>query len=97
MPVEPPKSVHKAESSSASTIDELLDWRVRDRLRTVAAGLILCLHLGVDPPDVWKPSPCARWECWIDPQNGETIRKVGLDESSSDNPIENDGTILAYY
>lgn len=65
---------------------ELLEWRVRDRLRTLTAGLVLCLHLGVDPPDIWKPSPCARWECWIDPITGNPIRKVGntLDDQTSD-------------
>jgi regulator-associated protein of mTOR len=27
--------------------------------------LVLCLNVGVDPPDVIKISPCARMECWI--------------------------------
>ena len=62
---------------------------VRDRLRTLAAGLVLYLHLGVDPPDVWKPSPCARWECWVDPVTGNPIRKVGnVEEATND---ESDG------
>lgn len=26
---------------------------------------MLCLNIGVDPPDVVKTSPCARKECWI--------------------------------
>ena len=42
-------------------------WRLRDRLKTVAAALVLCLNVGVDPPDVIKPDPCARLECWLDP------------------------------
>ena len=45
----------------------LLPWRVRERLKTVAVALVLCLNVGVDPPDVIKPTPCARMECWIDP------------------------------
>ncbi|KAK4532709.1 hypothetical protein CCYA_CCYA13G3566 [Cyanidiococcus yangmingshanensis] len=45
----------------------LQSWRVRDRLKTAAVALILCLNVGVDPPDVIKPTPCARMECWIDP------------------------------
>ncbi len=45
----------------------LQSWRVRDRLKTAAVALILCLNVGVDPPDVIKPTPCARIECWIDP------------------------------
>lgn len=27
-------------------------WRWRDRMRTMNAALILCLNIGVDPPDV---------------------------------------------
>ena len=42
-------------------------WRSRDRQKTVAAALVLCLNVGVDPPDVVKPDPCARLECWQDP------------------------------
>ena len=42
-------------------------WRSRDRQKTVAAALVLCLNVGVDPPDVVKPEPCARLETWLDP------------------------------
>ncbi|PJF18768.1 Regulatory associated protein of TOR domain-containing protein [Paramicrosporidium saccamoebae] len=47
------------------------DWRIRSRTRTVSAGLVLCLHLGVDPPDVHKTTPTARLECWTDPGEGK--------------------------
>jgi hypothetical protein len=83
LPLNPPNPL-QTDSSSASTLEELIEWRVRDRVRTVAAGLVLCLHLGVDPPDVWKPSPCARWECWIDPITGNQIRKVGTEITQDD-------------
>lgn len=43
------------------------DWRMRDRLKTISALLAVCLNVGTDPPDVIKPNPCARFECWIDP------------------------------
>eukprot|EP00727_Mastigamoeba_balamuthi_P000525 m51a1_g1047 putative regulatory-associated protein of mtor (1359) ;mRNA; r:748343-753586 len=36
-------------------------------MRTVSASLVLCLNIGVDPPDIIKPRPCAKLECWIDP------------------------------
>ncbi|MEQ2300111.1 hypothetical protein AMECASPLE_021918 [Ameca splendens] len=36
-------------------------------MKTVSVALVLCLNVGVDPPDVVKTSPCARLECWIDP------------------------------
>lgn len=42
-------------------------WRMKERMKTVSVALVLCLNVGVDPPDVVKISPCARLECWIDP------------------------------
>lgn len=35
------------------------------QMKTVSVALVLCLNIGVDPPDVMKTSPCARMECWI--------------------------------
>ena len=46
---------------------EAADWRMKDRLKTISAVLPICLNIGVDPPDVFKTSPCAKLECWIDP------------------------------
>ena len=40
---------------------------MQERVRTVAVALILCLNIGVDPPDTMRPAPCAHLECWIDP------------------------------
>ncbi|KAI5679785.1 hypothetical protein M9H77_01012 [Catharanthus roseus] len=37
------------------------------QMKTEIVALVLCLNIGVDPPDVLKVSPCARLECWIDP------------------------------
>lgn len=42
-------------------------WRIRDRMKTVSVALVVCLNVGVDPPDIFKITPCARLECWIDP------------------------------
>ncbi|CAH0563709.1 unnamed protein product [Brassicogethes aeneus] len=42
-------------------------WRMKERMKTVSVALVLCLNVGVDPPDVVKTQPCARLECWIDP------------------------------
>jgi regulatory associated protein of mTOR len=45
------------------------DWCLRDgKMKTVGIGLILCLSIGVDPPDLVKPNPCAVLECWLDPR-----------------------------
>ena len=48
-------------------VPEVPPWRLRDRMKTVAAVLALCLNIGVDPPDVSRPLPCAKLECWHDP------------------------------
>ena len=34
-------------------------------MKTVSVALVMCLNVGVDPPDVVKTSPCAKLECWI--------------------------------
>lgn len=34
-------------------------------MKTVSVALVVCLNVGVDPPDVIKIQPCARLECWI--------------------------------
>jgi len=34
-------------------------------MKTVSVALVLCLNVGVDPPDVVKINPCARLECWV--------------------------------
>lgn len=38
-------------------------------MKTVSVALVMCLNVGVDPPDVMKIQPCARMECWIDPSS----------------------------
>ena len=47
--------------------EEKSTWRLKDRMKTAGVALVLCLNLGTDPPDVVKPTPCARRECWFDP------------------------------
>ena len=42
-------------------------WRLKERMKTVGVGMILALNIGTDPPDVQKPNPCAKLQCWIDP------------------------------
>ncbi|KAK1391180.1 Regulatory-associated protein of TOR 1 [Heracleum sosnowskyi] len=44
-------------------------WRPKDRMKTGCVALVLCLNITVDPPDVIKIPPCARMECWIDPNS----------------------------
>jgi regulator-associated protein of mTOR len=55
-------------------------WRQKEKLKTTAVALVLCLNIGVDPPDVVKISPCARLECWVDPlsmQPAKALETIG--------------------
>lgn len=38
-------------------------------MKTVSVALVLCLNVGVDPPDLVKIEPCARLECWFEPSS----------------------------
>lgn len=60
---------------SRSTLD-LPDWRMRERLRTVTAALVMCLNIGVDPPDVSKTNPCSKLICWMDPSSLEVSKAL---------------------
>ncbi|QDZ20105.1 regulatory-associated protein of TOR [Chloropicon primus] len=62
-------SIEKAGTSGDEAEKEGLvsKWRPKERLKTTAVALVVCLNIGVDPPDIVKVSPCARFECWIDP------------------------------
>ncbi|WPK25434.1 hypothetical protein PUMCH_002751 [Australozyma saopauloensis] len=52
----------------AKTYQPIVDWKVmKERQKTIAAAVVLCLNLGVDPPDVMKTYPCAKLEAWCDP------------------------------
>ncbi len=42
-------------------------WQGKDRIKTAAVGLVLCLNIGVDPPDNVRFGAAATLECWQDP------------------------------
>ncbi|KAJ4462660.1 putative Regulatory-associated protein of mTOR [Paratrimastix pyriformis] len=50
------------------------EWRMR--MKTTAVQMVMCLNVGIDPPDVVKTSPCARDECWMDPRPLHAARQV---------------------
>lgn len=54
-------------ANASASRDACPEWRIKERMKTVSVALTVCLNIGVDPPDVVKPQPCARLECWIDP------------------------------
>lgn len=53
-------------------------WRLKERMKTAGVALVLCLNLGTDPPDVIKPVPCARRECWFDPAGVTKQKKLEI-------------------
>ncbi|XP_067638912.1 regulatory-associated protein of mTOR [Eurosta solidaginis] len=53
-------------------------WRIRERMKTASVVLVLCLNIGVDPPDVVKIQPCARLECWVDPSSVSAPKAMEL-------------------
>ncbi|KAL1130820.1 hypothetical protein AAG570_012061 [Ranatra chinensis] len=59
------KKRHTEEIEGVDAITQT--WRMKERMKTVSVALVICLNVGVDPPDIVKTQPCARLECWIDP------------------------------
>ncbi|GEQ69638.1 hypothetical protein JCM33374_g3311 [Metschnikowia sp. JCM 33374] len=55
----------------------IIDWKImKERQKTISAVLVLCLNLGVDPPDIMKTYPCAKYEAWCDPSNFPDTKKA---------------------
>lgn len=52
------------------------------QMKTVSVALVLCLNVGVDPPDLVKTDPCARLECWFDPTTVAPAKALELIGSS---------------
>ncbi|CAD6191925.1 unnamed protein product [Caenorhabditis auriculariae] len=51
-------------------VEERNSWRKygKERMKTMSVALIMCLHIGIDPPDAPpKPDPCAKLLAWVDP------------------------------
>lgn len=69
---------HSSNKNEVADISK--SWRIRDRMKTVSVALVVCLNVGVDPPDVFKITPCSRLECWIDPSSlspQKTLELIG--------------------
>lgn len=49
---------------------------MKERQKTISAVLVLCLNLGVDPPDIMKTYPCAKLEAWCDPSAFPDTKKA---------------------
>jgi len=45
-------------------------------MRTVSAALVICLNIGVDPPDIVRSNSCSKLECWISIQTRDFISNI---------------------
>ena len=63
--VAPTVTLKAPESSEQNEI--IPTWRSKERMKTVGIGLVMALNIGTDPPDLTKPHPCAKLQCWMDP------------------------------
>ncbi|KAF2073039.1 hypothetical protein CYY_005655 [Polysphondylium violaceum] len=69
---------HKDNATPDVQRTKIAKWRMRERMKTVSVALVLCLNIGIDPPDVIKTFPCARMECWIDPASQPPQKSLDL-------------------
>lgn len=53
-------------------------WRMKEKMKTVSAALVMCLNIGVDPPDVVKTNQCSKLECWINQLSAPQARSLEL-------------------
>lgn len=50
-----------------TSFQKLAAFNICLQIRNYNVALVLALNCDVDPPDVTKPSPCARLQAWYDP------------------------------
>jgi regulatory associated protein of mTOR len=65
--VDQPERGHAGQTGSSQRPVIVPDWRLKERMRTVACGLALALNIDTPPPDTVRPQPCAVLTSWIDP------------------------------
>lgn len=53
----------------AGSFAHMRTWRLKEKIKTSNAALVVCLNIDVDPPDIVKTNPCAVLECWVDPHS----------------------------
>lgn len=64
-------------SEYSKNYQPITDWKVmRERQKTINAVIVLCLNLGVDPPDIMKTYPCAKYEAWCDPTQYPDMKRA---------------------
>lgn len=59
------------------------EWRIKEnRPRTVSAAILLCLHLGVDPPDLQRTNPTSHIQAFCDTKNPSSASAGSPTEST---------------
>ncbi|CAF1124852.1 unnamed protein product [Brachionus calyciflorus] len=63
---------------------KVASWRMKEKMKTVSAALVICLNIGVEPPDVVKNGPVSKLECWINQVNPQlppqkTLELIGAE------------------
>jgi hypothetical protein len=82
--------LHLAEAGGGADplqTEEVPPWRMRERIKTSSLILVMALNLGVDPPDVIKPTPCARIECAPRPARRRRRRALPARASRTRPPV----------
>ena len=51
-------------------------WNSKEKIKTAAGALVLCLNVGVDPPGLVRISPCPTKHCWVDPNTAPMQRAL---------------------
>lgn len=68
---------------------KMTPWRSSPgKLKTSNAALVLCLNIGVDPPDIVKTNPCAVLECWVDPSTMSSHKALEVIGTNLQNQFE---------
>ena len=67
-------SSSQARENQQTLIEQQLTRYSKERMRTMNGLLVLCLNLGIDPPDVKKPPDVSKLFTWIDTGNKDVKR-----------------------
>ncbi|KAH3664176.1 hypothetical protein OGAPHI_004890 [Ogataea philodendri] len=71
------RNTMSANPSSEDESYKIPDWKSQSNKRkTTTAALVLCLNLGIPPPDIQKPSDCPVLESFVDPTTYSDSKKA---------------------
>ncbi|KAF7259470.1 hypothetical protein EG68_02896 [Paragonimus skrjabini miyazakii] len=65
---------HLCEEIEGATLHE--EKHHKEKTKTGAGALVVCLNIDIDPPDVHKIPPYSRVEAWFDPTDANSLRAL---------------------